>query len=89
MRLASVVVEDEEARCAVCLEGFGVDGEARETPCSHRYHNNCIIKWLEKHITCPVCRFQMPVEENKPAAGDGVEGGEEGVGGGGGERTKG
>ncbi|XP_031474742.1 E3 ubiquitin-protein ligase MPSR1-like [Nymphaea colorata] len=76
--LASVVVEDEEARCVVCLEGFGADGEAREMPCRHRYHHGCIMKWLEKHSTCPVCRFQMPVEEKKPAAAGGVEGEEEG-----------
>ncbi|KAF3792690.1 hypothetical protein EJ110_NYTH11002 [Nymphaea thermarum] len=32
----SMVVEDEEVRCHICLEGFGADREARETPCRHR-----------------------------------------------------
>ncbi|KAF3785163.1 E3 ubiquitin-protein ligase [Nymphaea thermarum] len=52
-----VVVKDGEARCPVCLEGFGADGEARETPCKYRYHESYINKWLEKHNTCPICRF--------------------------------
>ncbi|KAF3783347.1 hypothetical protein EJ110_NYTH22041 [Nymphaea thermarum] len=47
---ASMVVEDEEARS--CLEGFGAGGEVREIPCSHRYHDCCITKWLENHNTC-------------------------------------
>ncbi|KAF3782227.1 hypothetical protein EJ110_NYTH34865 [Nymphaea thermarum] len=50
---ASMVVEDEEARCPICLEGLGADGEVRETPCRHKYHKNCITKWLENHNTCP------------------------------------
>ncbi|KAF3792686.1 RING-H2 finger protein [Nymphaea thermarum] len=67
---ASMVVEDEEVRCPICLEEFGTDREARETPCRHRYHKHCIDKELENHSTCPVCRFQMsPVKENNPAAG--------------------
>ncbi|KAF3782220.1 putative RING finger protein P32A8-03c [Nymphaea thermarum] len=76
----SMVVEDEEARCPICLEGLGVDGEVRETPCRHRYHKDCIMKWLENHNTCLVCRcrFQMPVEENNPAAGGAVQRKDEG-----------
>ncbi|KAF3793842.1 E3 ubiquitin-protein ligase [Nymphaea thermarum] len=82
--MASVVVEDKEARCAVCLEGFGANREARGTPCKHKFHNGCITKWLEEYRTCttypcPLCRFQMPVKENKPVAGSGVEGEDEGL----------
>ncbi|KAF3785162.1 E3 ubiquitin-protein ligase [Nymphaea thermarum] len=64
----SVVVKDEEARCPVCLEGFGADGEAREMPCNHRYHEGCINKWLEKHNTCPYvglrCRWKKTLSLN-------------------------
>ncbi|KAF3773437.1 E3 ubiquitin-protein ligase [Nymphaea thermarum] len=65
----SVVVDDKEAWCPVCLEEFGANGEVSEMPCGHRYHVDCIMKWLEKHNTCPLCRFLMPMEENKPIDG--------------------
>uniref|UniRef100_A0A5K0VDB2 RING-type domain-containing protein n=1 Tax=Nymphaea colorata TaxID=210225 RepID=A0A5K0VDB2_9MAGN len=65
--------------CPICLEGFGTDREARETPCRHRYHKDCIDKWFENHSTCPVCRFQMPlVEENNSAAAGAAQREEEG-----------
>ncbi|KAF3793843.1 RING finger protein 150 [Nymphaea thermarum] len=84
MRMASVVVEDEEARCAVCLEGVGTNREARETSCKHKFHNGCITKWLEEHRThtlypCPLCSIQMLVKENTPVAGGGVQGEDEGL----------
>ncbi|KAF3781933.1 E3 ubiquitin-protein ligase, partial [Nymphaea thermarum] len=67
-------------RCPICLEGFDTDREARETPCRHRYHKDCINKWLENHNTCLVCRFQMPlVEENNSAAGGAAHREEEGL----------
>ncbi|KAF3785161.1 hypothetical protein EJ110_NYTH28743 [Nymphaea thermarum] len=34
---ARVVVEEEEARCPMCLEGYGANGEAREMPCTLRF----------------------------------------------------
>lgn len=42
---------------------FGVGGVAKEMPCKHRFHGNCIEKWLGMHGSCPVCRYEMPVEE--------------------------
>lgn len=63
--------------CAICLDGFEVGEEAREMPCKHRYHSECIEKWLGVHGTCPVCRFAMPVgKKNGGDDGEDIEGGE-------------
>lgn len=55
----------ENLQCSVCLDDFEVGSEAKEMPCKHRFHSGCILPWLELHSSCPVCRFQLPVDESK------------------------
>lgn len=45
--------------CAICLERLPIGAMAVCTPCSHIYHEGCIIPWLRKSNTCPFCRFQL------------------------------
>ncbi|KAJ4972246.1 hypothetical protein NE237_005345 [Protea cynaroides] len=59
----------ENLQCSVCLEDFDIGAEATEMPCKHRFHNGCILPWLELHSSCPVCRFQMPTNESKLDSG--------------------
>ena len=54
---------EEGGECVVCLEEYGVGAVVKEMPCRHRFHPNCIEKWLGIHGSCPVCRYEMPVEE--------------------------
>ncbi|KAL6543685.1 hypothetical protein OROGR_010182 [Orobanche gracilis] len=47
--------------CAVCLDEFSGDiGRAVYLPCAHRFHEDCIEKWLRNCRKCPVCRFEIP-----------------------------
>uniref|UniRef100_A0A0D9VTI3 RING-type E3 ubiquitin transferase n=1 Tax=Leersia perrieri TaxID=77586 RepID=A0A0D9VTI3_9ORYZ len=73
------------ATCPVCLDEFEAGGEAREMPCKHRFHDGCILPWLEAHSSCPVCRFQLPTEESTTTGGGNVVTAEGGGGGGSGE----
>lgn len=57
------IEEGEGGECVVCLEEFEVGGVVKEMPCKHRFHGKCIEKWLGIHGSCPVCRYQMPVDE--------------------------
>jgi len=49
----------------------------KEMPCKHRFHGNCIEKWLGIHGSCFVCRYQIHVDEKDDGMKmDGEEGGE-------------
>ncbi|XP_028799638.1 E3 ubiquitin-protein ligase RING1-like [Neltuma alba] len=54
--------------CAVCKDPIGVDAQAKQLPCKHLYHSDCITPWLEHHNSCPLCRFQLVGEQEEEGA---------------------
>ncbi|KAL5544422.1 hypothetical protein UlMin_008206 [Ulmus minor] len=53
-------VEDSDIVCSVCLEDVLKGSEAIGLPCSHLYHGDCIVEWLQRSNDCPLCRLKMP-----------------------------
>ncbi|OIT03251.1 PREDICTED: uncharacterized RING finger protein P32A8.03c-like [Nicotiana attenuata] len=59
--LGKVVVKEEdyydEEECPICLDKPSIGEEITYMPCSHFCHSHCLLKWLEKNASCPLCRF--------------------------------
>ncbi|KAG5889135.1 hypothetical protein JTB14_016242 [Gonioctena quinquepunctata] len=56
-------VTSESSQCPVCLKEH-VKGEyAKKLPCGHLYHNDCITPWLSKTNSCPLCRHELPTDD--------------------------
>lgn len=49
--------------CSICQEQkYNINLELfniKTLICDHTFHNKCIIKWLSKNKTCPICRLDL------------------------------
>uniref|UniRef100_A0AC11AS69 Ring finger protein 181 n=1 Tax=Ovis aries TaxID=9940 RepID=A0AC11AS69_SHEEP len=53
-----------ELKCPVCLLEFEEAETAIEMPCHHLFHSNCILPWLSKTNSCPLCRHELPTDDD-------------------------
>lgn len=54
---------ERKLQCSVCWEDFKLNETVRKLPCSHLFHEDCIVPWLNLHGTCPICRKSLSGEE--------------------------
>lgn len=49
--------------CSICLGPFEATEELLLLPCGHLLHYECVLGWLQRRPTCPLCRCPMAVRE--------------------------
>ncbi|KAK7295106.1 hypothetical protein RJT34_18010 [Clitoria ternatea] len=50
-----VLVTEEEDVCPICLEEYDVENPRNLTKCEHHFHLSCILEWMERSDSCPIC----------------------------------
>lgn len=67
--LPRVVIRNHEQLdgmvCAICKDSLFVETIMNQLPCSHLYHPSCIIPWLSSRNTCPLCRYELPTDDQE------------------------
>ncbi|KAF5730647.1 E3 ubiquitin-protein ligase [Tripterygium wilfordii] len=51
-------VEEEDA-CPICLDDYDVENPKLTTTCEHHFHLACILEWMERSDSCPVCDKEL------------------------------
>ena len=46
---------EDEIRCAICLENFSIGDKICYLPCVHSFHSSCIKNWIRIKNKCPIC----------------------------------
>jgi hypothetical protein len=54
---------ESEKQCAVCMCDFTTGDQAKQMPCKHIFHPDCIHPWLAKHNSCPNCRQELRTDD--------------------------
>jgi Ring finger domain/PA domain len=61
---ATIRYSINETACSICQDDMEVGEQILKLHCRHCYHTACVMSWLESHNTCPLCRHEMPKEED-------------------------
>ena len=70
MILLNLIPESED--CAICMDKLEekdyiklkASKDGKTYGCGHKFHKECITKWLNTAHMCPLCRHDLPVDSN-------------------------
>lgn len=66
-------LENQDEKCPICLIELSQSVEETtdanknllnkfymQTPCKHKFHEKCLIYWMDQSLICPNCRTSIP-----------------------------
>ncbi|XP_057454660.1 probable E3 ubiquitin-protein ligase RHB1A isoform X2 [Lotus japonicus] len=57
------LVAEEEDGCPICLEEYDGENPKILTKCEHHFHLSCILEWMERSDSCPICDQEMMFDQ--------------------------
>jgi len=51
--------ETRMKQCSVCYTNIKFGDIVRKLNCGHIFHQECVDKWLEEKLSCPLCRYKF------------------------------
>ncbi|KAL1207869.1 E3 ubiquitin-protein ligase RING1-like [Cardamine amara subsp. amara] len=61
----SDTVGEIDITCSICLEEFENGRRIVTLPCGHDFDDGCIVEWFVSSHVCPLCRFELPSEDEE------------------------
>ncbi|EDW84525.1 uncharacterized protein Dwil_GK13091 [Drosophila willistoni] len=52
-----------DLECSVCKVEATVGDKYKILPCKHEFHEECILLWLKKANSCPLCRYELETDD--------------------------
>lgn len=52
-------LEEEKEDCSICQNIFDTGEILSSLKCEHIFHKQCIYRWLNKSLSCPLCRYKI------------------------------
>eukprot|EP00045_Choanoeca_perplexa_P015897 m.206736 g.206736 ORF g.206736 m.206736 type:complete len:169 (+) comp17109_c1_seq1:91-597(+) len=53
----------EAVQCPICMAAYQAEDDLHELPCEHVFHVACIVPWMEQACVCPLCRYELPTDD--------------------------
>ena len=48
------------SECAICMANIEEGEDTMVTPCHHAFHTECLSRWMNEQLVCPICRATLP-----------------------------
>ncbi|XP_065371740.1 E3 ubiquitin-protein ligase RNF181 homolog [Calliphora vicina] len=60
-----ITIDDdkETLECAVCKQPAENGEKYTILPCKHEFHEECLLLWLKKANSCPMCRYELETDD--------------------------
>lgn len=53
------IKSEKEYDCTICMEKIEKNTDVYKISCNHKFHKQCLNKWLKEKFECPTCRTNI------------------------------